>query len=271
MRRLALVVALAACSRTDPPTPPGGGPSAARLVFRDASGRELTMHDLEGVSGTVNWELVGGDAVPAAARRLHEQARGAGERGDYDRAIALLEQARAAAPAWPYPVYDEAYTYELKDDPAKAESLYAEVDRLAPRGFFTAKTSLDCLRREHGGALPAGLCKAYAMTEFLRPAEQQAALEALVAKAPGFAPAWKDLASLAADDGAKLADIEHGLGAAPDDETRGMLLIDKALVLDRRGDHAAAIELLGTLALDPRATLASEALAKATLAQIVSR
>ena len=52
------------------------------------------------------------------------------------------------APDWPYPVYDAAFTYLLQGDSLKAEERYAEVDRMAPRGFFTAKTSLDCLRRD---------------------------------------------------------------------------------------------------------------------------
>jgi hypothetical protein len=39
----------------------------------------------------------------------------------------------------------------LGTDLSGAEQYYAHVDRLAPRGFFTCKTSLDGLRRELAG------------------------------------------------------------------------------------------------------------------------
>jgi hypothetical protein len=48
-------------------------------------------------------------------------------------------------------VYDAAFTYLLQGDAVRAEQYYAHVDRLAPRGFFTCKTSLDGLRRELAG------------------------------------------------------------------------------------------------------------------------
>jgi hypothetical protein len=50
-----------------------------------------------------------------------------------------------------------------------------------------------------------------------------------------------------------------------------MLLLNKALVANQRGDRGAAIAILGDLALDPGSTLATETLAKATLAQVIER
>jgi hypothetical protein len=50
-----------------------------------------------------------------------------------------------------------------------------------------------------------------------------------------------------------------------------MLLLNKALVANQLGDRAAAIAILGDLALDPASTLATETLAKATLAQVIER
>src|SRR6185503_10174663 len=67
-------------------------PSGARLVFKDAAGRELTTDDLKQVSGQVSWEVIGADTVPPEASRLHAEAREAGGRGDYQRALTLLEQ-----------------------------------------------------------------------------------------------------------------------------------------------------------------------------------
>ena len=241
-----------------------------RLVFKDAAGRELTMKDLEGVSGKVRWEVVGAGAIPPEASRLHEEARAAGGRGDYARALELLDRAHRRAPDWPYPVYDAAYTYLLQGDAAKAEERYAEVDRMAPRGFFTAKASLDCLRRERAGSLPSGFCQAFASLEWMDDkAQKKALLEGIVEKFPAFPVAWKELSSLLEDDDARLRAITRGLEHNPDGETKGILLINKALILHGRGDRDGAVKLLGELALDPQSTLGTEMLAKATLAQIL--
>src|SRR6202007_2452068 len=46
--------------------------------FRGADGRTLTLNELQGVNGQVQWEVVGGANVPSEARTLHESARQAG-------------------------------------------------------------------------------------------------------------------------------------------------------------------------------------------------
>ena len=45
----------------------------SRLVFRDAAGRELTADDLKGVTGRVRFEVIGAEAIPAEASRLHSR------------------------------------------------------------------------------------------------------------------------------------------------------------------------------------------------------
>jgi tetratricopeptide (TPR) repeat protein len=243
-----------------------------RLVFQDAAGRVLTTQDLEAFTGQVEWEIKGGNTVPTKAVRLHEEARAHGVRGEYDRALVLLDAAHALAPGWPYPVYDAAFTYLLQGDTDTAERCYAEVDRLAPRGFFTCKTTLDSLRRERAGELPDGFCKEFAALESLRDLPRKmAVLEGIVATFPAFAPAWKELAALLDDPDDRLRAIERGLAAGPDPETRGMLLLNKALVLHQLGERDDAIAMLGDLALDSASTLVTETLAKATLAQIIER
>jgi hypothetical protein len=72
-------------------------------------------------------------------------------------------------------------------------------------------------------------------------------------------------------DAGKLAAIEQGLAANPDGEMIGILLINKALIMDRSGDHEGAIRLLGELALDPASTHATEHLAKVTLANVAKK
>jgi tetratricopeptide (TPR) repeat protein len=240
-----------------------------RVVFTDAAGRQLTTADLEGFTGRVRWEIVGGDPVPAQATALLEQARAAGGQGDLVLALTLLDQARALAPGWPYPVYDAAYIHLLQGNAAQAEELYAVVDTMAPRGFYTCKTSLDCLRRERAGGLFPGFCRAYATLEWLDQAWKKTILERIVARYPSFAPAWSDLADLATSDDARFDAIEQGLRADPDPDTQAKLLINKAGLLSRRGDRDTAIAILGDLALSPESGLMAEHLAKASLAFLI--
>lgn len=163
-------------------------------------------------------------------------------------------------------VYDAAFTYLLLGEPSKAEELYERVDQMEPRGFFTCKASLDMLRRERAGELFPGFAEAYATTEWMAPAQKTAVLTGIVDKFPEFAIAWKDLLMLLDGDTEKLHAIEQGPHGRPDPETLGILLINKAAILARQGDRNTAIAILGELALSPDSTLATEHLAKATLA-----
>jgi tetratricopeptide (TPR) repeat protein len=230
------------------------------------------MVDLRGLSGTFPYEILGKSNVPAEAESLHQQARQAGEAGDYKKAIALLGRASSLAPAWPYPVYDMAFTYLLMKDAENARKYYRKTVELAPRGFFTAITALDALDREAKGDLPAGTYLAYLSLEWMNdPQKKTDTVRQLVRRAPRFSPAWKELAIQADTDAENLAAIEKGLAANPDGETKGILLINKALALDRRGDHEGAVRLLGELALDPASTYATEHLAKSMLAKIATK
>jgi tetratricopeptide (TPR) repeat protein len=242
-----------------------------RMVFRDADGRELTTADLQGYTGQVHWEVIGDANVPAEARRLHQAGREAGSRGDFARALDQLDRALDLAPWWPYPVYDAAYSYLLLGEAGMAEELYERVDQMAPRGFFTCKTSLDTLRRERAGELFPGFARAYATTEWMDPVKKRELLAGIVQKYPGFALAWKDFSLLLDDEGSKLNAIEQGLHGRPDPETFGILLINKAGILARRGDRDTAVAILGELALSPHSTLGTEHLAKFALAGLVAR
>jgi len=254
--------------------------NAPAIILTLPDGRKLTTEELRGltgrmtvrdgklldVTGRVRYEIIGKGNISAAAESLHRQAREAGGHGDYKAAIVLLEQASELAPAWPYPVYDRAYTHLLMNDFEGARTYYRRTLQLSPRGFFTAITALDTLTREHNGDLPMGIYLAYLSLEYMKDKVQKdGALRDLVKQIPKFAPAWKEFASLCDDDDERLAAIERGLAANPDAETRGMLQINKALVLNLKGDHAAAVQLLGELALDPKSTFGTEHSAKAAL------
>lgn len=243
---------------------------APMIIFRGADGRTLTTDDLRGATGTFHYEIFGREGVPAEAESLHQQARQAGGAGDYKRALVLLERASQLAPRWPYPVYDMAYTYMLTKDFDSARRYYAKTVELSPRGYFTAITALDTLTREKNGNLPAGTYLAYVSLEWIdNPEKKAGAVRQLVKSVPQFAPAWKELAGLLPDgDPNLLATIEKGLAADPDAETKGILRINKALVLNGQGNHESAIRLLGELALDPQSTYATEQMAKASLAML---
>lgn len=263
---LPMLVALSAGCKRDQVERPK---ASAVVVFRGADGRALTMDELRGLTGNFRYEVVGKSNVPAEAETLHKQARQAGGSGNYKKAITLLEQAAKLAPQWPYPVYDMAYTYLLMKDADNARKHYRKTVELAPRGYFTAITALDTLVREEKGELPPGTYLAYLSLEWLDdPAKKAETVRQLLKRVPAFAPGWKEVAVLAGDDADKLAAVAKGLAANPDAETKGILLINKALILDRQGDHDGAVRLLGELALDPASTYATEHLAKVTLASV---
>ncbi len=199
------------------------------IIFQDADGRTLTLEDIKGVSGTFRYEVVGAEGVPTEAKALHQRAREAGARGEYQSAIDLLTKASELAPQWPYPIYDRAYTYLLMQNYEAARADYQKTVELAPRGFFTAITALDVLTREQNGEFPPGIYLAYLSLEWQSdPVKKLAMVRNLVDRYPQFAPGWKELAYLLESDPDRLAAIENGLAAEPDAETRGMLLINKA-------------------------------------------
>lgn len=238
----------------------------SKVVFRGADGRTLTLDELRGITGTFRYEVVGDFDVPAEAKALHHQARIAGQSRDFKKAIALLDQASNLAPQWPYPVYDMAFTYLLIKDMENARAYYRKTVDLSPRGFFTAITAIDTLDREKRGDLPTGTYVAYLSLEWTDdPEERSKIVHLLVQRVPGFAPGWKELAKISENDAEKVLATERGLAANPDSETKGILQINRASILQRKGDREGAIRLLGELALDPTSTYATEHMAKAIL------
>jgi tetratricopeptide (TPR) repeat protein len=180
-------------------------------------------------------------------------------KGDHDGAIALFTEAAALDPFWPYPVYDRAFAHLLKRDFDAALADYREVLRLSPRGFFLARTAVDMLTREAAGEFPPGLYAAFAMLEHM-PAEQQRSIaQQLVDKFPAHAPAWQVHAGFLEDASERLAAIERGLAARPDADTRGSLLVDRALTLHRLGETERALMILEPLTTSVTDSLSTQA------------
>jgi tetratricopeptide (TPR) repeat protein len=262
VRLLVTMLFGSSCSQTNQDT--------HRLIYRDKNGRELTEANLANATGVLNWNIIGSHKVSQKALELHSQARRAGGSGDYKKALELLAQASKEAPEWPYPLYDAAYTYLLMGQPNEALESYEVVNKMAPRGFFTVQTAVHSLRLEKAKELQPGTYKQYVMLERVEdPVEKRALLEKMLKQSPSFAPAWKELSILLEDDTAHLQAIEEGLSHNPDDQTKGILLVNKALALNRQGKHEQAVSILGDLALDPDVPLDIEQIAKATLANVM--
>jgi len=148
------------------------------------------------VTGTIRYEIIGKGSIPRAAEALHQQAREAGGRGEYEKAIELLERASELSPEWPYPVYDRAFTHMLMNDFDAARTNYQKTLELSPRGFFAAITALHTLNRERNGDLPVGTYLAYVSLEWMKDAaKREHAVREMVKLIPQFAPAWKEFAS----------------------------------------------------------------------------
>ncbi|MDY7232784.1 tetratricopeptide repeat protein [Hyalangium rubrum] len=179
--------------------------------------------------------------VPEQAMQLHSQGREHGEAGRYDEALQAFQQAQAAAPSWPMPLYDTGYTFVLMGETAKALLVYEQVDKLSPQGFSQSKKMLDSLRREQDGRVPKGTLREYFEVQRLRDLDEvRRRLEALTKKAPAFVLAWQDLAMSAEDPAEGAGLVDKTLALQPDVETRGELLVHKGVLLQRRGDGEAA-------------------------------
>lgn len=239
------------------------------IIFKDSSGNILSETDLANVTGNVNYEIQTDQQVDAKARSLHNEARSFGQAGKYDLAINKLEQAIKIQPDWAYPYYDLAFTHLLKGDHENALKYYIQTDSLVPKGFFTAKTAIYALEGERAEEFPKGLYLAYLQIEWTNDVNQKLAIaKAITEKFPGFAPAWKELATLTDNKQDKINAIEHGLSVKADSETKGILLINKAIALNDDEKKEEAIRILGNYIFSPDATTGNIALAKFTLKSI---
>jgi hypothetical protein len=221
---------------------------------------------MRGRANTYRWFIEDRDRVPAEAQEAHERGARAGAEERYAESLDLLWRAHQLAPGWLFPVYDAAWTYFLKGDLKNAERLYAWVDRMDPRGYWTTKEALDCIRRERAGEYPRGAYEDYTRLEWEERPARTAKLEALVKRVPKLAPAWKDLAVLRDSPADRMKAVENGLAAKPDAETRGRLLNHKANLLTASGRGAEGDSILTFLLRDPSTTMQTRAVAEALLA-----
>lgn len=262
---MGLVLCLALLSSCKKSAAPAALPEASQLVFTNNKGDTISQEELSQATGTYNFELYGTEGVSKKARDLMTTGRKQGMTGDYANALKTLEEAHTEAPAWPYPPYEMAYTYLLQDDYPNALKYYQLTDQLAPRGFYTCKTALHTLKREEKGTFPRGLYKSYLSFESIQGKGQKKKLfKTMTRQYPNFALGWQEY-SVYLEGKEKLDAIETGLGLQPDAETKGVLLINKAMALDLSGDSQKASILLVDLIFDPNTTLSNVEFAKFVL------
>lgn len=203
------------------------------------------------------------------ANQLHLEAREAGQAGDYQTAIAKLQEAMRIEPRWAYPVYDLAFTYLLVGDFTSALNYYRETDALEPDGFFTTKTAIYTLEGEQQGLFPEGLYTFYMQIEWTEEPEKKYHIaKQIVDNVPLFAPAWKEIAYLQTDPEERLYAIEQGLLGNPDRETKGILLLNKAMIFSEKGEKETARKLLSEIIESQETTGSNSAIAKVALKSI---
>ena len=207
--------------------------------------------------------------IPPEAMKLHEEARAAGQSGDLQNSIALLEEAHELAPDWPYPLYDLAFTYLLRQDFKSALKYYRATDEIDPAGFFTAKTAIWSLEKEESGEFVSGLYLAYVQLEWVDNLEEKLDLSRkIVARFPTFAPAWKEISVHLKTDEERLETIEHALTLNPDPETLGVLLLNQALIYQRKGETSRARDIVEALLKGEDTTRANRSIGEKVLEQM---
>ena len=203
------------------------------------------------------------------ANLLHLEAREAGQAGNYQLAIEKLLEVMTIEPLWAYPVYDLAFTYLLVGDFDNALKYYRETDVLEPDGFFTTKTAIYTLEGEKEGLFPEGLYTFYMQIEWTdEPEKKYHIAKQIVDNVPAFAPAWKEIAYQQTDPEERLYSIEQGLAGNPDRETKGILLLNKAMIISEKGDKETAKKLLSEIIESQETTISNSAIAKVALKSI---
>jgi tetratricopeptide (TPR) repeat protein len=197
---------------------------------------------------------------PAKARALHQEARELGSANALDAAIKKLLKAIALDPKWAYPSFDLAYIYYFQGNIALALEYFRKIDDLEPEGFLTTKVAIYTLQGELTGKFPGGTYYRYIQIDRAA-SEEIAAAKGLVRDIPEYAPGWEMLAGKLENTEERMEAIEKGLALRPDPETMGMLLLNKALVLNATGKVSEAKALLDEMIIDPKTTSNNRAFA----------
>lgn len=240
------------------------------IVYQDSIGNKISIDDLGEVAGNFTWENQSNLNIPEEAKILHQEARKLGSQGNFKKGTKKLLKAHKLAPQWAYPIYDLAYNYLLQEDFENALKYYDLTNKIEPKGFFTSKTASWSLKKEQEGVFNKGLYLAYLQHEWMQNDDEKIQLaNMIIDKFPNYAPAWKLLGNLLSDNKARLEAIEKALSLDIDEETKGNVIINKALVMNLEGQSQEAIKLLGKLIFEEDTTSSNIQMAKAVISFIV--
>ncbi len=236
-----------------------------KLLHTTPDGRELRLSDLhDTLPEASSW-----GEVSSQANRAYEEGMRLGQSGDLAGAMERFDEAIERAPHWPAPWYQKAFCLVLQHQGAAALALYRKVDELEPGGYFTAKHAIHVLEREVAGVYLEGIYLYFLSHEWKSgPEERAQVMRDIVQRAPDFAAAWQKLAGQETDPARRLALLEKGLACDPDDETRGMLLLNKAAVLEQQGEEEAAVAILIGILMDGWAPNSARSFAKVMLRRV---
>ena len=233
------------------------------VVYTSKNGTSLKLSELADTSeeASKNTTNISEEAVQAFNAGID-----CGKANDLKAAQKNFAKAIELEPQWPYPRFQQAFTHLLQGEHAAALASYRLVDQLEPRGFFTSKTALNTLQRERDGEYPEGLYLYFVSHEWQENDEDKIeVLTDIIERASNFSPAYQKLANLTEDHAQRLELIDTGLSHHPDNETRGMLLLNKAAIVNLNGDSTEATAILGELIVDDETTANVVAIAKAAL------
>lgn len=238
-------------------------PMTKTPIYTAEDGRTLALDDLTDTTSEAseNTANISEDAI----EHFNEGVE-LGRKNELKAALSKFSAATAQEPKWPYPIYQRAFTLLLLGETDKALACYKKVDELEPRGFYNSKHALSVVQREAAGEYPTGLYLHYVGHEWLKTDDEKRALMEEIAEiAPDFSAAYLTLAGLQRENKERRELIEFGLKHKPDQETRGMLLLNKAAIHNLDNDKTTAIGILGDLILDATSTASVVAIAKAIL------
>ena len=163
-----------------------------------------------------------------AAARLLESGHLEAAAGRWDVAYRYYDQARRTTPGWEEPLEGLARSALHQGQLERAGAWYDALAVLdAPAPARTGQALGECVRKERGGAVPAGICARYAEA---RQSGREALQEVLV-DAPGLAPAWADLGGLLEDPVLRSAAVEQGLQGEPEPGTFRVLVVQQQVLL----------------------------------------
>lgn len=229
---------------------------------------DINYYKIDQLLKKIQTQLYKKDNIPEKAVDHYNKGRIHGEKGEYALALDWFKQTLKIAPNWSYPLYDMAYVLLFLGEWQKAYNLYKQVDKIYPRGFYATKTAIHTLSRETKNKLPGDTYKFFLTIKQEEDMDRKdELLDYLLDRCTEFAPAWLEKYKTVNSQNEQLFCLSKGLSYNSDPETKGLMLINQAVVFLNSNRKTEAYNILSELVFDENLTLQNEHLAKALLAR----